>query len=87
MIKVDGQVLEISRFPDGTPKIDIELQHKNKSSILFVWTYENDAELIYLAMAKGIWKKITVIRGSIWLCLMFQMQGWIAQNIPVKSLL
>ena len=28
MIKVDGQVLEISRFPDGTPKIDIELKHK-----------------------------------------------------------
>lgn len=52
MIKINGQVLEISRFPDGTPKIDIELQHKNKSPILFVWTYENDAELIYLAMAK-----------------------------------
>lgn len=52
MIKINGRVLEILRFPDGTPKIDIELQHKNKSPILFVWTYENDAELIYLAMAK-----------------------------------
>ena len=55
MIKVDGRIVEINKFPDGTPRINLDA---NKLSIYFPnwskidWKYENDNEIFYLMLIK-----------------------------------
>lgn len=50
MIKVNGEVVNIERFPDGTPRINISEGVTEHTFI--TWLYETNDELMYLYMIK-----------------------------------
>lgn len=55
MIKVDGKIVEINKFPDGTPRINLnanELGAYFSNGIEIDWKYENDDEMFYLLLIK-----------------------------------
>lgn len=55
MIKVDGKIVEINKFPDGTPRINLnvdELDTYFPNGLEFDWKYENDGEMFYLMLIK-----------------------------------
>ena len=58
MISVNELEVKIEHFPDGTPRINLnvsnipELLNDNTSYIHVKWKYESDAELMYLIMIK-----------------------------------
>lgn len=55
MIKVDGKIVEINKFPDGTPRINLnvnELGAYFSNGIEIDWKYENDDEMFYLMLIK-----------------------------------
>ena len=55
MIKVDGKIVEINKFPDGTPRINLnvnELGAYFSNGIEIDWKYENDGEMFYLMLIK-----------------------------------
>lgn len=58
MIKVNDEVIKIERFPDGTPKINIdpamieEREYDHSNWITIDWLYESDEELFYLFLIK-----------------------------------
>lgn len=58
MIKVNGEIVNIEHFPDGTPRIyfdtDIveEFKYKGSNYIQIEWFYESDNELFYLMLVK-----------------------------------
>jgi ribose-phosphate pyrophosphokinase len=58
MIKINGEVVNINKFPDGTPKINIdpdcikEEVYDGSRWIDIDWLYENNDELFYLLLVK-----------------------------------
>ena len=58
MIKINGEVVNIERFPDGTPKINIDVvmieekPYDGSSWIDIEWLYEADNELFNLFLIK-----------------------------------
>lgn len=55
MIKVDGKIVEINKFPDGTPRINLdadELGTYFPNAIKIDWKYENNSEMCYLMLIK-----------------------------------
>ena len=58
MIKVNDEIIKIERFPDGTPKINIDPEMIEEKEYNFVnwitinWLYESDEELFYLFLIK-----------------------------------
>lgn len=58
MIKINGEVVDVKKFPDGTPRINldtnsIEEDEYDGSPCLWVdWYYENNDELFYLLLVK-----------------------------------
>lgn len=58
MIKVNGEVVKINKFPDGTPRINlyvdnIEEDEYDGSPCLWIdWFYQNDDEMFYLMLVK-----------------------------------
>lgn len=58
MIKVQGEVVEINKFPDGTPRINVDInkieEHEYRGShyIFVEWWYENNEEVFYLMLIK-----------------------------------
>lgn len=55
MIKVDEKIVEINKFPDGTPRINLnvdELDTYFPNGIEIDWKYENDGEMFYLMLIK-----------------------------------
>lgn len=58
MIKVGGKELNISKFPDGTPKINLDINSINEDTykdinyVFVEWYYEDDNELFYLMLVK-----------------------------------
>lgn len=58
MIKINGEVVNINKFPDGTPKINIdtdyiaEQEYDGGSYIDIDWLYESNDELFYLLLVK-----------------------------------
>lgn len=58
MIKVNDEVIKIERFPDGTPKINIDpamIEEKEYNFVNWItidWLYESDEELFYLFLIK-----------------------------------
>lgn len=58
MISVNGLELRIERFPDGTPRINLnvdDIPDFENGGIFYMhvkWKYESDAELMYLIMLK-----------------------------------
>lgn len=58
MIKVDGKVVNIEYFPDGTPRINLnpddveEQRYDGVNYILIKWFYEKNDELFYLMLIK-----------------------------------
>lgn len=55
MIKVDGKIVEINKFPDGTPRINLnvnELSAYFSNGIEIDWKYESDGEMFYLMLIK-----------------------------------
>ena len=51
MIKIDGKEVVIEKFPDGTPRINVN-PHEYFSPIIMEWKFENNEELMYLAFIK-----------------------------------
>ena len=58
MIKINEEVVNINKFPDGTPKINIdtdyiaEQEYDGASYIDIDWLYESNDELFYLLLVK-----------------------------------
>ena len=58
MIKVNDEIVKIERFPDGTPKINIDpamIEEKEYNFVNWItidWLYESDEELFYLFLIK-----------------------------------
>lgn len=59
MIRVNGKVVEINKFPDGTPRITLDTNkieevkfNENSSCLCIDWFYENDKEMFYLLLVK-----------------------------------
>lgn len=58
MIKVNDKVVEINKFPDGTPRINLntdeieEYEFDGSYCLLIEWFYENNDELFYLLLVK-----------------------------------
>lgn len=63
MIKINGKIVEINKFPDGTPRINIDINNVgfetylvtnsiNIQCINIEWFYENDGEMFYLMLVK-----------------------------------
>lgn len=49
MIKIDGEVINIGNFPDGTVLVKYEPNGKQKTgSVKIAWYYENDSEFLTL---------------------------------------
>ena len=58
MIKINNDVVKIEKFPDGTPRINIDSNNITEEHydgcgfITITWLYENDAEMFYLLLVK-----------------------------------
>lgn len=55
MIKVDGKIVEINKFPDGTPRINLDVDEFDACLFNWIridWKYENDSEMFYLMLIK-----------------------------------
>ena len=58
MIKIDNEIVQIEKFPDGTPRINIDVNNITEESydgskfIIITWLYKNDAEMLYLLLVK-----------------------------------
>lgn len=57
MIKINGKVVTVNHFPDGTQKINMceevsEMMAHGTNNIFIVWKYENDAEMATLMFVK-----------------------------------
>lgn len=55
MIKVDGKIVEVNKFPDGTPRINLDVDELGtyfSNGIKIDWKYENDGEMFYLMLIK-----------------------------------
>ena len=55
MIKVDGKIVEVNKFPDGTPRINLDVDELGTyfpNGIKIGWKYENDGEMFYLMLIK-----------------------------------
>ena len=58
MIKISGEIVEINKFPDGTPRINLDVanikedEYDGNSCILIDWFYENNDEMFYLMLVK-----------------------------------
>ena len=58
MIKISGEIVEINKFPDGTPRINLDVanikedEYDGRPCILIDWFYENNDEMFYLMLIK-----------------------------------
>lgn len=58
MIRVNGKPVNIEKFPDGTPRINLDVLNieacKGSGVFYFLveWFYQNDAEMFYLMLVK-----------------------------------
>ena len=58
MIRVSGEIVKINKFPDGTPRINLDVEnikedeYDGRSCILIDWFYENNDEMFYLMLIK-----------------------------------
>ena len=58
MIKLSGEIVEINKFPDGTPRINLDVEnikedeYDGRPCILIDWFYENNDEMFYLMLIK-----------------------------------
>lgn len=58
MIEIEGRVVNIEKYPDGTPKINIDVNEIEESDycgkrcLIITWFYENNDELFYLLLVK-----------------------------------
>ena len=58
MIRVSGEIVEINKFPDGTPRINLNVEnikedeYDGRPCILIDWFYENNDEMFYLMLIK-----------------------------------
>ena len=56
MIKISGEIVEINKFPDGTPRINLDVanikedEYDGRPCILIDWFYENNDEMFYLML-------------------------------------
>lgn len=62
MIKINGEVVNIEKFPDGTPRINIDCQSviEDTRFLHVLWNYESNDELMYLVMIK---RHLDTLRG------------------------
>nr|WP_142411393.1 phosphoribosyltransferase family protein [Clostridium sp. Marseille-P7770] len=51
MIKIDGKEIVIEKFPDGTPRINLN-PYEHFAPVTVEWFYESNEELMYLAFIK-----------------------------------
>ena len=52
MIRIDGKEVVIEKFPDGTPRINVDRSVFRGCSMEVEWFYENNDELMYLTFIK-----------------------------------
>lgn len=58
MIKINGNIVTINKFPDGTPRININFDeikercYNDGGCIVIEWKYQSDEELFYLMLIK-----------------------------------
>ena len=58
MIKVNGKIIDINKFPDGTPRINVDVhsieveEYDDTSYLNIEWYYEDNDEIFYLWLIK-----------------------------------
>ena len=58
MIRVSGEIVKINKFPDGTPRINLDVEnikedeYDGRPCILIDWFYKNNDEMFYLMLIK-----------------------------------
>lgn len=58
MIKINGEIVEVNKFPDGTPRINLDIaniEERKYNSYFYIfveWFYESNDELFYLLLIK-----------------------------------
>lgn len=58
MIKINGDIVTINKFPDGTPRVNIDTNNIEEDSydgspcIWIEWIYESNDEMFYLMLVK-----------------------------------
>ena len=58
MIRVSGEIVKINKFPDGTPRINLDVEnikeneYDGRPCILIDWFYENNDEMFCLMLIK-----------------------------------
>lgn len=58
MIKVNEEIVEVNKFPDGTPRINLDVDNikedeYDESPCLWIdWIYQDNAEMFYLMLVK-----------------------------------
>ena len=58
MIRISGEIVKINKFPDGTPRINLDVEnikedeYDGRPCILIDWFYENNDEMFYLMLIK-----------------------------------
>lgn len=58
MIKVNGEIVEVNKFPDGTPRINLDVENIEEYEydgclcLLIDWIYQDNDELFYLMLVK-----------------------------------
>ena len=50
MLRINGQEIELKKFPDGTPVIKFQPELTSYDEIVIEWKYNNNEEMIYLYM-------------------------------------
>lgn len=57
MFKINGEILEINRFPDETYKINLSV---NSSEVIIEWLFEKDEEMILYFITKHLRERYSV---------------------------
>lgn len=58
MIRINGEIVEVNKFPDGTPRMNLdvakikEVEHDKKQCLWIDWIYQGNDETFYLMLVK-----------------------------------
>ena len=83
MIKINGGIVTINKFPDGTPRVNIDINNIEEDSydgspcIWIEWIYESNDEIFYLMLVKKHLERFLLMWIIICLFHIFLMHEWI----------
>lgn len=83
MIKINGEIVAINKFPDGTPRVNIDTNNIEEDTyygspcIWIEWIYESNDEMFYLMLVRKHLERFLLMWIIICLFHIFLMHEWI----------